>query len=127
MNVTRYCALLCLATLMSAAAFAEEPNPQPMVAPPPPRLIDEESGKTTVPGIPASNPEDADGTLSPAQRKHCQDLLGQLNGLPSGPQWSVGRSSVTTPDGRTYPTLERQADRKRLEEAYRQECTQRRR
>jgi hypothetical protein len=54
-------------------------------------------------------------------------LLDQLNALPDGPQWSTGKASVTTADGRTYPTLERQADRNRLEQAYRQACAQERR
>lgn len=71
--------------------------------------------------------EDVEGTLSPQQREHCQSLLDKLNALPAQTQWSTGKSSVTTADGRTYPTLERQADRKRLEEAYRQECAQERR
>ncbi|WP_454737650.1 hypothetical protein [Cupriavidus necator] len=89
----------------------------PMVAPPPPRMLDE---ATTV-------LEGADGTLSASQRQHCQSLLDKINALPAGPQWTEGKASVTTADGRTYPALERQADRKRLEEAYRQECAQQRR
>ncbi|AGW94682.1 MULTISPECIES: hypothetical protein [Cupriavidus] len=89
----------------------------PMVAPPPPRMLDE--GTAVVEGT--------DGTLSASQRQHCQSLLDKINALPAGPQWSEGKSSVTTADGRKYPALERQADRKRLEEAYRQECTQQRR
>lgn len=87
-----------------------------MVAPPPPRMLDE-----------ATAVEGPGGTLSASQRQHCQGLLDQLNALSKGPQWSEGKSSVTTADGRTYPTLERQPDRKRLEEAYRQECAQQRR
>ena len=74
-----------------------------------------------------STVESTDGTLSVSQRQRCQLLLDQINALPAEPQWSAGQSSVTTADGRAYPTLERQADRKRLEEAYRQECAQQRR
>jgi hypothetical protein len=68
--------------------------------------------------------EPSDGTLSVSQRQRCQSLLDQINALPAGQQWSTGKSSATTADGRTYPTLEQQSDRKRLEEAYRQECAQ---
>uniref|UniRef100_Q46V54 Uncharacterized protein n=2 Tax=Burkholderiaceae TaxID=119060 RepID=Q46V54_CUPPJ len=95
-------------------AAADVARPAPMVAPPPPRMLD--SATSTV--------ESPDGTLSVPQRQRCQSLLDQINALPVGEQWSTGKPSVTTADGRTYPTLERQADRKRLEEAYRQECTQ---
>ncbi|CAG9173368.1 hypothetical protein [Cupriavidus pinatubonensis] len=95
-------------------AAADMAPPVPMVAPPPPRMLD--SATSTV--------ESPDGTLSVPQRQRCQSLLDQINALPVGEQWSTGKPSVTTADGRTYPTLERQADRKRLEEAYRQECTQ---
>lgn len=101
----------------SAASNAAAAAGTPMVAPPPPRMLDE---ATTV-------LEGADGTLSASQRQHCQSLLDRINALPAGPQWSEGKASVTTADGRPYPALERQADRKRLEEAYRQECTQQRR
>lgn len=87
----------------------------PMVAPPPPRMLDEANALV----------EGTDGTLSASQRQHCQSLLDKINALPAGPQWSEGKSSVTTADGRNYPALER--DRKRLEEAYRHECTQQRR
>jgi hypothetical protein len=60
-----------------------------------------------------------------SQREHCRQLLDQINGLSKEPQqWEQGKSSVTTADGRTYSTLERAPDRKRLEEAYRQECAQ---
>lgn len=117
--------LLMVLWSVAATAQAEDSYSQPMVAPPPPRLIDSETGADSMPALPAAANDD--GTLSPAQRQRCEDLLNQINALPSGPQWSVGRSSVTTADGRTYPTLERQADRKRLQEAYRQECAQRRR
>lgn len=117
--------LLVLWSVPASSVQADDSLPQPMVAPPPPRLIDGASGADTMPALPASGNDD--GTLSPAQRQRCEDLLNQINALPAGPQWSVGRSSVTTADGRTYPSLERQADRKRLQEAYRQECAQRRR
>ena len=108
--------LLACAALLAVQAWAasDASLPPPMVAPPPPRMLD-----------PATATVDAtDGTLSVSQRQRCQSLLDQINALPLGPQWSTGNSSVTTADGRTYPTLERQADRKRLEEAYRQECAQ---
>lgn len=107
---------LAFACLVAAHAWAasEVAVPAPMVAPPPPRMVD--SATATV--------EDTDGTLSASQRQRCQSLLDQISALPAGPQWSAGKSSVTTADGRAHPTLERQADRKRLEEAYRQECTQ---
>lgn len=107
---------LVFAGLVAAHAWAasEVAVPAPMVAPPPPRMLD--SATATV--------EDTEGTLSVSQRQRCQSLLDQINALPSGGQWSTGKSSVTTADGRTYPTLERQAERKRLEEAYRQECAQ---
>ncbi|WER50111.1 hypothetical protein CupriaWKF_23960 [Cupriavidus sp. WKF15] len=102
--------------LLAARAWAapDAPPPAPMVAPPPPRMVDSATA-------PAAS---TDGTLSVSQRQRCQSLLDQINALPAGQQWSTGKSSVTTADGRTYPTLERQADRKRLEEAYRQECAQ---
>jgi len=100
-----------------AASATAAAGGTPMVAPPPPRMLDEATAVVEGPG----------GTLSASQRQHCQALLDQINALPKGPQWSEGKSSVTTADGRTYPTLERQPDRKRLEEAYRQECTQQRR
>lgn len=108
--------MLACAGLLAAQAWAASDTslPAPMVAPPPPRMID--SATATV--------ESTDGTLSVSQRQRCQSLLDQINALPAGQQWSTGNSSVTTADGRTYPTLERQADRKRLEEAYRQECAQ---
>ncbi|WP_373425134.1 hypothetical protein [Cupriavidus phytorum] len=101
----------------AAAAAAASAAATPMVAPPPPRMLDEATAVVEGPG----------GTLSASQRQHCQGLLDQINALPGGPQWSAGKGSVTTADGRTYPTLERQADRKRLEEAYRQQCAQERR
>ncbi|MEC3768653.1 MULTISPECIES: hypothetical protein [Cupriavidus] len=101
----------------AAAAAAASAAATPMVAPPPPRMLDEATAVVEGPG----------GTLSASQRQHCQGLLDQINALPGGPQWSTGKGSVTTADGRTYPTLERQADRKRLEEAYRQQCAQERR
>ncbi|RWA56188.1 hypothetical protein AU476_04300 [Cupriavidus sp. UYMSc13B] len=100
----------------AGAASAAAAAGTPMVAPPPPRMLDEH-------GV----VEGPDGTLSASQRQHCQSLLDQINALPGGPQWSAGKSSIATADGRTYPTLERQADRKRLDEAYRQECAQQRR
>lgn len=84
-----------------------------MDAPPPPRMLDPAT---------ATAPDDA--TLSVSQRAHCRSLLEQINALPSGPQWEQGRSTVTTADGRTVSTLERAPERKRLEEAYRQECAQ---
>ena len=92
--------------------------PAPMVAPPPPLMLD--------PAADNAGPA-ADGTLTPAQRTHCQQLLDQINGLPAGTQWSTSKSTVTTPDGGSHPMLERQADRKKLNEAYRQECAQERR
>ncbi len=109
---------LCAAGNASAAAAASSAAAAtPMVAPPPPRMLDEATAVVEGPG----------GTLSASQRQHCQHLLDQINALPGGPQWSAGKGSVTTADGRSYPTLERQADRKRLEEAYRQQCAQERR
>ncbi|MBB2919966.1 hypothetical protein [Cupriavidus alkaliphilus] len=101
----------------ASAAAAASAAGTPMVAPPPPRMLDEATAVVEGPG----------GTLSASQRQHCQGLLDQINALPGGPQWSTGKGSVTAADGRTYPTLERQADRKRLEEAYRQQCAQERR
>jgi hypothetical protein len=101
----------------ASAASAAAAAGTPMVAPPPPRMLDEATAVVEGPG----------GTLSASQWQHCQGLLDQLNALPGGPQWSTGNASVTTADGRTYPTLERQADRKRLEQAYRQACAQERR
>ncbi|NOV24579.1 hypothetical protein E5S69_13805 [Cupriavidus necator] len=101
----------------NASAASAAAAGTPMVAPPPPRMLDEATAVVEGPG----------GTLSASQRQHCQGLLDQINALPGGPQWSTGKESVTTADGRTYPTLERQADRKRLEEAYRQQCAQERR
>ncbi|WP_116385544.1 hypothetical protein [Cupriavidus taiwanensis] len=101
----------------AAAAAAASAAGTPMVAPPPPRMLDEATAVVEGPA----------GTLSASQRQHCQGLLEQISALPGGPQWSTGKGSVTTADGRTYPTLERQADRKRLEEAYRQQCAQERR
>lgn len=101
--------------LMGAhAQAAPQEAPSPMIAPMPPRMLD--PATATV--------EDTDGTLSASQREHCKQLLDKINALPPGPQWSQGKSSVTTADGRTYSTLERAPDRKRLEEAYRQECAQ---
>ncbi|WP_432261164.1 hypothetical protein [Cupriavidus sp. TMH.W2] len=115
------CAAMVAAPLWAAgntaAASAAAAAGTPMVAPPPPRMLDEATGVVEGPG----------GTLSASQRQHCQSLLDQINALPGGSQWSTGKSSVTTADGRAYPTLERQADRKRLEEAYRQQCAQERR
>jgi hypothetical protein len=102
---------------MSAAQVHAAP-PQdpgtPIVAPLPPRMLDPAT----------STVEDTGGTLSASQVERCRQLLDQINALPSGPQWGQGKSSVTTADGRTYSTLERAPDRKRLEEAYRQECAQ---
>lgn len=113
------CAAMVAAPLWAAgnAAAASAAAGTPMVAPPPPRMLDEATGVV----------EGPDGTLSASQRQHCQSLLDQINALPGDAQWSTGKSSVTTADGRSYPTLERQADRKRLEEAYRQQCAQERR
>ncbi|WP_404993721.1 hypothetical protein [Cupriavidus pauculus] len=88
----------------------------PMTAPVPPRMLDPAT----------STVEDVEGTLSTSQREHCRQLLDKLNAMPSTPQWSKGKSSVQTAEGLTYPTLERAPDRKRLEEAYRQECAQER-
>jgi hypothetical protein len=113
------CVPMVAAPLWAAgnASAASAAAGTPMVAPPPPRMLDEATAVAEGPG----------GTLSASQRKHCQGLLDQLNALPDGPQWSTGKASVTTADGRTYPTLERQADRNRLEQAYRQACAQERR
>jgi hypothetical protein len=93
--------------------------PAPMVAPPPPRLQLDPATDNAGPA--------ADGTLTPSQRTHCANLLDKINALPAGMQWSTSKSTVTAADGRTHPMLERQADRKRLEEAYRQECAQEKR
>ncbi len=71
-----------------------------------------------------STVDDPDATKNMSQREHCRQLLDKINALPAGPQWSQGQSSVTTADGRTYSTLERAPERKRLEEAFRQECAQ---
>ncbi len=71
--------------------------------------------------------EDVEGTLSPQQRQHCQALLDKLGALPAGPQGGTGKSSGTTADGRQDSTPERQAERKRLEDDYRQACNQDRR
>ena len=112
-------ALLGLALLGGQAGMAAALEvPAPMVAPPPPLMLD--------PAADNAGPA-ADGTLTPAQRTHCQQLLDQISGLPAGTQWSTSKSTVTTPDGGTHPMLERQADRKKLNEAYRQECAQERR
>ncbi|SPA43324.1 conserved hypothetical protein, putative exported protein [Cupriavidus taiwanensis] len=111
------CTAMVAAPLWAAGNASAAAAATPMVAPPPPRILDEATGMVEGPG----------GTLSASQRQHCQGLLDQINALPGGPQWSTGKGSVTTADGRTYPTLERQADRKRLEEAYRQQCAQERR
>ncbi|WP_420995656.1 hypothetical protein ACKI2N_022155 [Cupriavidus sp. 30B13] len=92
--------------------------PAPMVAPPPPLMLD--------PATDNAGPA-ADGTLTPTQRTHCENLLNQISGLPAGTQWSTGKSTVTTADGSTHPMIERQADRKKLNEAYRQECAQEKR
>ncbi|MDF3832367.1 hypothetical protein P3W85_05325 [Cupriavidus basilensis] len=102
-----------------AGRAAELEVPAPMVAPPPPRILLDPATDNAGPA--------ADGTLTPAQRTHCQALLDKINALPSGPQWSASKSSVTTPDGGSHPMLERQADRKQLNEAYRQECAQQKR
>ncbi len=110
-------AMVAVPAWAASAASAAAAAGTPMVAPLPPRMLDEATAVV----------EGPDGTLSASQRQHCQSLLDQINALPGGPQWSTGKSSVATADGRTYPTLERQADRKRLEEAYRQECAQQRR
>jgi hypothetical protein len=104
---------LGLAVTQVHAAPPVDPG-SPMVAPMPPRMLDPAT----------STVEDTGGTLSASQIEHCRQLLDQINGLPAGPQWSQGKSAVTTADGRTYSTLERAPDRKRLEEAYRQECAQ---
>lgn len=71
-----------------------------------------------------STVDDPDGKAATSQRDYCRQLLDKINALPSGPQWSQGQSSVTTADGRKYSTLEREPERKRLQEAYRQECAQ---
>ncbi|GJG97378.1 hypothetical protein [Cupriavidus pauculus] len=90
-------------------------NPStPMIAPPPPRMLDPATSTVDDPG----------GTAATSQRDYCRQLLDKINALPSGPQWSQGQSSVTTADGRKYSTLEREPERKRLQEAYRQECAQ---
>lgn len=102
--------------LMNAHAAPPVDPASPMIAPVPPRMLDPAT----------STVEDVDGTLSASQREHCLQLLDKLDALPKTPQWSVGQSSVTTADGRTYSTVERAPDRKRLEEAYRQECAQER-
>jgi len=96
--------------------MAQGKLPEPMVAPAPPRMLELDPATSTV--------GDSGATLSTSQREHCRQLLDKINALPAGPQWSQGQSSVTTADGRTYSTLERAPDRKRLEEAYRQECAQ---
>ena len=95
------------------AAPATDPS-TPMIAPPPPRMLDPAT----------STVDDPDATKNMSQREHCRQLLDKINALPAGPQWSQGQSSVTTADGRTYSTLERAPERKRLEEAFRQECAQ---
>ena len=102
-----------------ASIAAELEVPAPMVAPPPPRLLLDPATDNVGPA--------ADGTLTPSQRTHCQTLLDRISALPAGPQWSNSKSSVTTADGSTHPMLQRQADRKQLEEAYRQECAQEKR
>ncbi|WP_130392777.1 hypothetical protein [Cupriavidus agavae] len=94
--------------------MAQGKLPEPIVAPAPPRMLDPATSTVDDPGA----------TLSTSQREHCRQLLDKINALPAGPQWSQGQSSVTTADGRTYSTLERAPDRKRLEEAFRQECAQ---
>lgn len=106
-------ALLSVSAAWAAASDAA--LPAPMIAPMPPRMVDDAA--PTVGG---------DGSAPAAsQRQHCQSLLDQIKALPAAPQWPTDNASVTTADGRTNPTLEREADRKRLEEAYRKQCMQR--
>jgi hypothetical protein len=98
-------------------AYGQAPSTDPstpMIAPPPPRMLDPATSTVDDPG----------GASGTSQREHCRQLLDKINALPAGPQWSQGQSNVTTADGRSYSTLERAPERKRLEEAYRQECAQ---
>jgi len=106
-------ACLGLSGAYVCAAPATDPS-TPMIAPPPPRMLD--PATSVVPDNGA-----APGT---SQREHCRQLLDKINALPAGPQWSTGQSTVTTADGRTYSTLEHAPERKRLEEAYRQQCAE---
>lgn len=101
-----------------AATAAELEVPAPMVAPPPPRLLLDTATDNAGPA--------ADGTLTPSQRTRCQGLLDKINALPAGAQWTTGKATVTGADGSTHPNIERQAERKKLDEAYRQECAQER-
>lgn len=94
----------------TAWAASEAAAPTPMIGPPPPRMVDS-----------ATATGEGNGAPMASQRQHCQSLLDQINALPSEPPSSTGNPSVTTADGRTSPTLERGADRKCLEEAYRQQ------
>ncbi|MDW3681491.1 hypothetical protein [Cupriavidus sp. CuC1] len=101
-----------------AATAAALEVPAPMVAPPPPRLLLDPATDNAGPA--------ADGTLTPSQRTRCQGLLDKINALPAGAQWTTGKATVTRADGSTHPNIERQAERKKLDEAYRQECAQER-
>lgn len=110
-------AVLAGALTMTNGWAAELEPPPPANLPPPPRMLD--PATATVEG--------EAGTLPASQRQHCLQLLDRINALPAGPQWSQGSGQVTTADGRQYSTLERAPERKRLEEAYRQECAQEKR
>lgn len=112
-----FAAIAAAGCFVPLVAFGQAPSTDPatpMIAPPPPRMLDPATSTVDDPGAAA-------GT---SQRAHCRELLDKINALPAGPQWSQGKSSVTTADGRNYSTLERAPERKRLEEAYRQECAQ---
>jgi len=108
-------AAVCVVPFTAYGQAAPSTDPStPMIAPLPPRMLDPATSIVDDPGA-------SSGT---SQREHCRQLLDKINALPAGPQWSQGQSSVTTADGRNYSTLERAPERKRLEEAYRQECAQ---
>lgn len=106
-----------MVAMATDASAADAQLPAPMVAPPPPRMLD-----------PATATLEDEATQPAASlRQHCLALLDRINALPAGPQWSQGSGTVTSADGSTHATLERAPERKRLEQAYRQECAQEKR
>lgn len=99
-------AIACIGAIGAPALAAPPTDPAtPMIAPPPPRMLD---------------PAASDDAVKPAtsQRDYCRQLIEKIRALPAPPQALPGQPPANA------EASSRAAERKRLDEAYRQECSQ---
>ena len=78
-------AAVCVVPFVAYGQATPPTDPStPMIAPPPPRMLDPAT----------STVEDPGASAGASQRDHCRQLLDRINALPAGPQWSKGQSKI---------------------------------